>query len=373
MIQKVTQKMTTNKKKTKRKVNVVNLLVVLGVMAALVFGGTYLYYTSTLNPVSKTSEQVEFTVDAGVSVKTVINNLKKEGLIENAMTAQLYAKTNKLTNIKKGTYVLDKTMSLKEILMILNDSKGALVDDSRVTLIEGDWAKHIASRIAAATNVTEDDLFALWNDADYIRSIMTKYPFLTEDIFNKDSRIYLEGYLFPNTYDFYKETSAKEVTEKILDQTLKIYEKYKTQFTSVMTSRNMSLHDIFTLASIVQYEAAKPADMKMIAGVFYNRLNDGMMLQSSVTVCYAIDIEKTDDWMKCEVNPNFDSPYNTYKYKGLPPGPILNPGESAIEAVLNPTASNYYYFMADVYGDGKVYYAETYGEHQKNVNKYLKK
>ena len=111
----------------------------------------------------------------------------------------------------------------------------------------------------------------------------------------------------------------------------------------------------------------------MIAGVFFNRMAIDMKLQSSVTVCYAIDKEKEDNWMKCEVNPNFDSPYNTYKYAGLPPGPILNPGKSAIEATLNPTSSKYLYFMADVYGDGKVYYAETYNEHSANVKKYLKK
>ncbi|MEA4875020.1 endolytic transglycosylase MltG [Anaerorhabdus sp.] len=365
--------MTAKKKKIKRKLKVGNLLILIGLILILLFGGSYAYYSSTLGPVSKTSEQVEFTISSGESVKTVIKNLKKEGLIQNDFTAQIYAKVSNLTSIKMGTYSLDKSWSLKEILSIINDSKGAIVDDSRVTIIEGDWAKHIASRVAAVTNVTEDDLFVLWNNPEYIRSIMGKYPFLTEDIFNTESRVTLEGYLFPNTYDFFKETTAEQVTEKILDQTLKIYEKYKDQFNSAMASRNLTLHELFTLASIVQYEAAKPEDMKMIAGVFYNRLNKGMMLQSSVTVCYAIDIDKGDDWMKCEVNPNFDSPYNTYKYTGLPPGPILNPGEAAIEAVLNPTESNNYYFMADVYGDGTVYYAETYAEHQKNVNKYLKK
>ena len=112
--------------------------------------------------------------------------------------------------------------------------------------------------------------------------------------------------------------------------------------------------------------------MKMIAGVFYNRMAIGMKLQSSVTVCYAIDIDKGDSWKACEVNPTYDSPYNTYMVKGLPPGPILNPGVDAIAAVLNPTESNYYYFMADVYGDGTVYYAETYAQHLALVNKYLK-
>ena len=122
-----------------------------------------------------------------------------------------------------------------------------------------------------------------------------------------------------------------------------------------------------------QYTAETlPSRLELVAGVFYNRLAAGMKLQSSVTVCYAIDKEKDDDWMACEVNPDFDSPYNTYRVEGLPPGPILNPGRDAIQAVLQPQASDYLYFMADVKGDGTVYYAKTYAEHQANVRKYLK-
>ncbi|MEG0238795.1 endolytic transglycosylase MltG [Anaerorhabdus sp.] len=360
-------------KKKKRKLNIKNLLIVVLLFFVLVGGSSYFFYTDSLKPVSKDSMQSSFIIESGQSMKTVLKNLKDEGLIKNDFTALLFAKFSDLTSVKKGEYTLDKSWSVKQILEYLNDSKSANVNDTRITIIEGDWAKHIASKVASTTNVSEDELFALWNNADYIRSLMGKYPFLTEDIFNDNSRVYLEGYLFPNTYDFFQETTAQDVTEKMLDQTLKIYDKYKADFERVSSERGMSIHELFTLASIVQYEASKAEDMKLIAGVFYNRLDTGMMLQSSVTVCYAIDIDKGDDWMKCEVNPSFDSPYNTYKYTGLPPGPILNPGEAAIEAVLNPTSSKYYYFMADVYGDGTVYYAETYAEHQKNVNKYLKK
>ena len=135
---------------------------------------------------------------------------------------------------------------------------------------------------------------------------------------------------------------------------------------------SLSIHEIYTLASIVQYESGKIDDMKKIAKVFYNRMKIGMPLQSSVTVCYALDINKNDNWMACEVNPNYDSLYNTYKYQGLPPGPIQNPGEDAINAVLNPDSNDYLYFMADVYGDGTVYYAKTYAEHEANVNRFLK-
>lgn len=165
-------------------------------------------------------------------------------------------------------------------------------------------------------------MLALWNDEAYVRSLMSDYPFLTEEIFNSSSRILLEGYLFPETYNFFVDADADQITRKILDQTLKVYNDFADQF----AQSELSIHQLFTLASIVQYEAAKPSDMQLVAGVFYNRLHAGMKLQSSVTVCYAIDKEKDDDWMACEVNPDFDSPYNTYRVEGLPPGPILNPG-----------------------------------------------
>jgi UPF0755 protein len=196
---------------------------------------------------------------------------------------------------------------------------------------------------------------------------MEKYPFLTEEIFRDNIRYRLEGYLAPNTYQFFHETDAKTVTEKILDQQLVVYNTYKDQ----IEASGHSIHEIYTLASIVQYESGKPDDMKMIAGVFLNRLKDGWPLQSSVTVCYAMDEDNGENWLACEASANaeFDSPYNTYKYPGLPPGPIVNPGAEAIEAVLNPTESDYYYFMADV-STGQVYYAKTLDEHNANVAKY---
>ena len=120
---------------------------------------------------------------------------------------------------------------------------------------------------------------------------------------------------------------------------------------------------------MVQYEASTKKDMELVAGVFYNRLKKGMKLESSVTVCYALydDLTSGED---CEIQYNIDSPYNTYKNEGLPVGPILNPGEDAIAAVLHPEKSDYLYFVADIYGDGKVYYAKTYDEQLKNQEKF---
>lgn len=353
-----------NKKKNKIKKIVFTLLILI---ILLISSGLF-YFMNSLKATSNQEEIVNFNIPSGSSISSVANDLYELDLIKDKLTFRIYAKLNNLENIKKGEYELKTTWDVKEILTYITSDKTAISNDVTITLIEGDWCKHIASKISEKTNVTADELLALWNDTEFIKEIQSDYPFLTDDLFNDQLRYKLEGYLFPNTYNFKAETTAKEVTLKLLDQTLKIYNKYLNE----INQSEFSVHEIFTLASIVQYEAGGQEDMKNIAQVFINRLHEKMLLGSSVTVCYAMDIDKDDDWKTCERNPGVDSPYNTYKYAGIPIGPILNPSEQAIEAVLNPTANDYLYFMADVYGDGTVYYAKTYAEHQANVEKYLK-
>lgn len=341
------------------------LVFVLGLILVC-FLGAYGYFKYSLSAVNK-DLKTEFVIRSNESFNSVVKRLKQEGLIQNELMVKLYVKLNNNVSLKAGIYDLNGYMSVEEILATLSDASKAHFDDITVTIIEGEWCKHIAKTMEQYFDVSEEELLSLWNDEEYVRSLMEDYPFLTEEIFNEDSRYLLEGYLMPNTYAFKKDSDAEAITRRFLDQTLKVYNKYKDQ----IDESSLSIHELFTLSSIVQYEAGKVEDMKLIAGVFYNRMDSGMALQSSVTVCYALDMEKEDDWKNCETNPNYDSPYNTYRIKGLPPGPILNPGEAAIEATLNPTKSNYFYFLADVYGDGTVYYSETYSEHLAYKKKYL--
>ncbi len=331
-------------------------------------GGAFVFYTSQLTPVSESTEEVVFEVRSGETLNAVLPRLEQEGLIKNTLAAKVYLKLNETGSLAAGKFKLKASMSTEKIIATITDATKLIHDDISITFIEGEWLKHMAEKFETDLGISADELLELWNDEAYLRSLMNEYPFLTDEIFNEDSRYLLEGYLMPNTYAFAKGSDAETVTKKLLDQTLKVYNEFKDQ----MEAHELSVHELFTLASIVQYEASSIEDMKMIAGVFYNRLEIGMKLQSSVTVCYAIDKEKSDSWKACEVNPTYDSPYNTYMVQGLPPGPILNPGADAIEAVLNPTESNYYYFMADVYGDGTVYYAETYAQHLALVEKYLR-
>lgn len=346
--------------------------IVLGIIFVLIIciglGGWNVY--RALQPASSESETVSFIVPEGSSIKSVSEDLAEQGIIVSSQIGYYYAKLEGFTNLIAGEFTLDKSWDLKKIYTTLTDINSINNNSGiNVTIIDGDWAKHIAENISSVTNVSYDELMALWNNQDYLRSLMPKYPFLTEEMFQDGVRCYLEGYFAPNTYQFDAESTAEEITEKILDQTLVIYNQYADQF----AASSLSTHQIFTLASIVQYEGTGDMEvLKNIASVFYNRLNTGMTLGSSVTVCYAIDFDRdNDNWQACEVNTDFDSPYNTYLHQGLPPGAVANAGPNALEAVLNPNQTNYYYFMADVYGDGTVYFSETLEQHNALVAQYL--
>lgn len=357
--------MTKKRHKKRRKLKIGRILFLL----VLIFGiYVFFRYQNGIKAPQKQEEEVSYTVPTGAVFKNVLDDMEKNGLIKDSQVAYWYLRYHKLTDIKAGEYVLNKSWDLETMFTVLNDSTKAITDQVTVTIVEGDWAKHIAKKVSEVTNVTEEELMNLWNDEAYIRSLMPSYPFLTEELFQEDARVYLEGYLAPNTYNLFPETTPQDVTTKLLDEQLKIYNQLKDD----IASQSLTIHELYTLASVVQYEAGDIENMKKIAGVFYNRLNIGMPLQSSSTVCYAIDFERGDDWMNCEVNSEFESPYNTYKYGGLPPGPIVNPGADAIEATIHPIETNYLYFMADVKGDGTIYYAETLEEHERNVSKYLR-
>lgn len=368
----MTQEIEVIRPKKKRRVPVfLWIVLVLILLLAAVLGAAVWYYFDCQKAVQTKEEAVVFTVNPGDTVQTVTENLEEAGLIKNAKMAYYFVRLNHFSDIVAGSFNLDKSWDVKRILAYLNDQNAVIQDDVRFTIIEGDWAKHVANSIAAVTELSADELIALWNNEEWIRSIMPDYPFLTEEIFNDNVRIYLEGYLTPDTYEVKKDCTAEEATLKILDETLNIFNQYADEMRNF--DEGLSIHEIYTLASIIQYEAGTHKEtQELVASVFINRLAWDYPLQSSVTVCYAIDYDRnTDNWQACEVNVDFVSPYNTYRNVGLTPGPIENPGINAIDSVLHAPETNYFFFMADVCGDGTVYFAETEDEHYANVAKYL--
>lgn len=343
------------------------ILISLIAVCVIVLGaiGGFLYYSTNLHAVSDKESVVSFEVVQGESANTIVDRLKAEDVIKNAAVTKLYMKLNGVNDLKAGKFKLDKSWSTKEIMKALSDSRNAKEDEVKITFKEGMWAKDIASVIQKELGIDKAKLLALWNDDAYITELMKTYPFLTKDVLNSKYKVKLEGYLFPETYTFKKDSTAQDITTTFLDHFATIYEKYKVE----IEKSEFSIQEVITFASILQYEARTPEDMKNISKVFYNRLAIDMPLQSSVTVCYALydKLEKPED---CELNSTIDSPYNTYLHKGMPIGPILNPGEIAIKATLEPGNNDFLYFVADVYGDGKVHYAKTLQEHEANVDKY---
>ncbi len=351
-----------NNKKTKKKIKmIIGLAIAVVILIGVLL--VYRYYLDQLKPVSQKSEQVMFTIDDGSYMNDVIDNLYKDGLIKDTKIVKLYVKLNKRNTYYAGNYLLNKNMSVKEIFDALADVNNSYTEEVTVTIVDGDWAKDAAAAIADKTNLTTEEILDKWNNLDYIYSLIDKYDFLSEDIFNSE-HCYLEGFIYPNTYNFYKQTTVEEVTEKILNETDRVYQKYAQQ----IKQSGYSTYQIYTLASMILFEANNQEDMRLVSSVFHNRLNDNYPLQSSVTVCYAL--YTYDSWQECETGIDIDSKYNTYIYGGLPIGPVCNPNEMALDAALNPAESNYYYFLADV-DTGKVYFAETYAEHLQNIEKYL--
>ncbi len=360
-----------SRKKKMKKIKRTSLGLFLSLFFIVLVSLSFIYIQSNLSAVGPEGEKSGVVISKGDTLDNVSIQLKEKGLIKDQLVFETYAKLIKLTDFKVGTYYIDYGNDVKTILTTLNDATKAHPTDVVVTIIPGDWAKQIAEKLASkVANVSAEELLTMWNDETYIRSLMDEYSVLTEQMFanKKDVRVLLEGYLMPETYFMNPLASADSLTRRILNQTQKVYDDNKTLFDNF----GISIHDAITLASVVQFEAGKEADMKLISQVFLNRMKIGMRLQSSVTVCYALYEYET--WKDCESfkNQAIDSKYNTYLYNGLPVGPITNPSKSAILATIQPTANDYYFFLADIYGDGTVHYAKTYTEHLANEKKYLK-
>lgn len=353
--------------KTARKRKGLTGLLTGAIVLAIVSFFAFTTIQNALKAQGTSGEIVYVVVNDGDTLNDVTATLESHDLIGMKWVIELYARYEKITDFKAGIYKVDRGWDAKTLLTYLTDAANTQKNDIPLTIIPGEWAKDVAATIAELTDFSVDDVLNLWNDTTFLTELDTEYSVITSEVIaNADARVKLEGYLLPETVFINPAWNLEQITRRILDQTEIVY----TQNKALFDASDLSVHEVFTLASIVQFEASKEVDMKKVAQVFYNRLAKPMRLQSSVTVCYALYTYSS--WKDCETNSDLNHPYNTYRIDGLPPGPIDNPSETAVLATLQPTPNNYYFFIADVYGDGTVYYAKTYEEHLKNVEKYLR-
>ncbi len=342
-----------------------NIALVILILTAIFLITLCCIYNYQMGPVSNSDEKITVEVSQGATSKEIAKTLKEKGLIRSETFFLLYLKIYDVNNLKATTYELSPNMGVANIVEQLQKGNDYNPDTVTITFKEGINMRKVAKQIAANTNHTEQEVLTLVNDDSYLDSLISKYWFLSEDIKDKDIYYKLEGYLFPDTYQFEnKEVRIETIFEKMLNQMDKILTKYKTQ----VESSRYSVHEILTYASIVELEGASLEDRENIVGVFENRLQNNMSLGSDVTTYYGAKVDMSErDLTKAELQEN--NGYNTRANVGmegkLPVGPIALPSEQSIQAVLNAKKNDYFYFVADKYK--KVYFTKTYQEHQKMI------
>ena len=319
-----------------------------------------IWYNSSLKSVSKDSILVPITIEIGSGSEAIATVLEEKNVIRSKLAFKLYIKLNSVEGLQAGNYEFNKNMSVAEIIEILKTGK-VMKEQINITFIEGKNMRWIAKKIADTTNSTAQDVYNLLQDKSYIDSLINEYWFITNDIKNKDIYYPLEGYLFPDTYSFDgKDVSVKAIFKAMLDKMDKVLTE--------CGAKSENIHNILTLASIVELEGLDATSRKTIASVFYNRLNANMSLGSDVTTYYAYKVDMGErDLTTTELYTY--NPYNTrgpQMFGKLSVGPIASPSKSSIQAVINPDNTDYLYFVADK--NGKVYFANTLAEHQKIVS-----
>jgi UPF0755 protein len=336
------------------------LIITIVAILILVFigGGGYLYIKSALQPVDKDSKvQTKVEIPIGSSVTGISERLEASGIIKNAKVFKYYVKFKNEAGFMAGEYELSPSMEIPEIINRLKTGKVLQKAAFQLTIPEGKQLKEIAQIIAKAVNLPEEEVFNQLNDRTFIQKMMAKFPdLLTTDIQNPNIKYPLEGYLFPATYPFYKPNpTVEEMVVTMLEQTKKVITPYLAEFSE---EEEFTAHQLLTMSSLIEEEATAKADRKKISSVFYNRIEQGMPLQTDPTVLYAQGKHKERVlYEDLEV----ESPYNTYKHKGLPPGPIANAGKDSIEAAVQPADTKHLYFLATP--EGEVLFTNTLDEH----------
>lgn len=350
-----------SKAKVNKKGKIKFVVILLAVIAVLLAGGLFFYVhgISATDPNSK--DDVIITIENGTGALQILNQLDEAGLVQNKFCGKVYLKVSSPDNIQANTYVFSKAMTLTEMFDAMNTADPNYISRSRITIIEGSTINQAAEAIAKETGFSKKNILAKWSDEDYLRALIDEYWFLTDDILKPDLLCPLEGYLYPETYFFSSEDpNLEELTEAMLD---KMDQEVTPLKDDIKNSLDMTIHEFLSFASVVEAESLFEADRAKIAGVFKNRLDKNMALQSDITVLYATGQKKVNVSI---AETKTDSKYNTYKYTGLPVGPVCAVPTRTMKACVDYEPSDYLFFFATQ--DGKVLYSKTYAEHQKIVN-----
>lgn len=329
-------------------------IVVLVFLAMFFFFLIQFFYM--FQPPRGNGETVTVEISRGMATRQIGEKLEKSGVVRSAFAFNLYARYQELDqSLQAGNYTFTTGQNLQEILEVLLSGK---VHGEQIvfTVVEGLNGEQVAATLAAQ-GLGEEEIFLKLIDSpeSFGNSFLKDLP--------SEQEYPLQGYLFPDTYNV--EVGATE--EKVLSIMLNRFEQLYNEDLQTRTEElGMTLHEVVTLASIVEREAVVAKERELISAVFHNRLQKNMRLESCATVQYALgEVKPVLSYKDLEV----ESPYNTYRNIGLPPGPISGVGKASLEAALNPADVDYLFFVTREDGTGGHYFGRTLREHNENIRR----
>ena len=330
------------------------------ILALLVGAGGY--YTIGLRPVDPGSEEkVIVEIPNGSGASAIVDILDDAGLVKNKTCAKINSRIGGYNSLQANTYVFSPSMSFNEIMKVINTGDFEYVSKESIEVKDGARLQQVAEAMAEQLPFTADEILAKWSDKQYLSELIDRYWFLTDEILDKDIMYPLEGYLYADTYFVTTDNSTIEgFTEMCLDR----MDEELSERRPAIDASGFTVHQLLTLTSIVTKEATAD-DQAGVAGVFMNRLDQGMSLGSDVTVCYIFQEDRVD--LKVSQLES-ENPYNTRKYAGLPPGPICQVVGDAIDATLNYEKHDYLFFIADE--QGIVRYSTDEAGHESNIDEH---
>lgn len=318
----------------------------------------YSYGRAVNQPADKNGAKAQFSVKPGDSVQDIASGLASQGLIDSPFFFKVYAWHKGLDKkMQAGVYDISASMPASEIAEVLSSGR-TVSNERKIKIIEGWKNKDIA------VYLEEEGLFSV---EDFLQEAGSKDKYIERFSFLEEipGPYDMEGYLFPDTYQIFKDASVEDVIGKMLNNFDK---KVEQDIRQDIKEQGKSLYEIVTMASLIEKEVRSRRDMKMVSGIFWNRIKNGQPLQSCATLAYILGENKPIYSLK---DTRTESPYNTYMNPGLPPGPIANPGLKAIEAAVYPADTDYNYFLT-ASETGETIFSKTLQEHNRNKAKYLK-
>jgi len=372
----------------------IRFIITLAVIAGIVYGG-YLFvvhtiYTHTYVAIDEDASEDDYfilEIRSGMRASDVVDILYEEELIRHQIIAGLLVRFRNWGAIQAGEYRIYAGLSLEEMFTMFREGDAHVEEVPVIYVIvpEGAVLTWIAHLFGRELEMDSSYFLELWSDVDFLTELIAEYWFLTDEILNPDLYYPLEGYIYPIRHEIpvsaVEALDGRAITRAALDMT----ERRLVGVRGQIQASDMTFHEILAFAAIIEAETQEPADMPGVVGVFQNRLDNpygfGRRLETDATIQYLLEERVTQ---VLYVHLEIDSPFNTYRNPGLPPGPVNSPSEHAIAAVLNPMYHGYYFFITDMFGcyveegsdaayssPGRKIFAVTYSEHRANVTSYL--